>query len=103
MQVYLSRLRNTVKQSSCCKSLDLSPLQKSIDNFSIAARPISVAHAAALTSNDTIAAKVINRKYKALSRSFDSQDGLPGREFDKHVLCAPAAGNGYKAATFPES
>lgn len=42
---------------------------------------------------------IANGKLRDFQRAFASQGGLPGREFYKNVVYAPAADNGYAATT----
>lgn len=44
---------------------------------------------------------IANGKLRDFQRAFSSQGGLPGREFYKNVVYAPAADNGYSATTLP--
>ncbi|KAG8684008.1 hypothetical protein FRC11_012743, partial [Ceratobasidium sp. 423] len=45
--------------------------------------------------------RLINKKLSNFERGFISEDGLPGREWYRHLIVAPGKWIGYGATTFP--
>jgi len=45
--------------------------------------------------------RVANDKVMGFDRAFTSKNGLKGREWYKHVLCAPGKATGYGSSSFP--
>ena len=99
LNAYYTNLEYTLGNSTCCTSVDLSPLQSAIDTFSTAATAITSLAMESRSDDATI--NLINTKYREFSRGFVSQGGLPDREFYKHVVFAPGLDTGYAATTYP--
>ncbi|KAH7184884.1 uncharacterized protein B0J16DRAFT_304122 [Fusarium flagelliforme] len=81
--------------------LDLEELDEAIETFKEAADEVKALEEKARESDDEDLKKVVNHKYRDFQRGFISQDGLPDRDFYKHVVNAPGLDTGYAAVTFP--
>jgi N-acetylated-alpha-linked acidic dipeptidase len=101
LQAYYTALEYTLGNSTCCATVDLSPLQSAIESFGSAASAIADLAASSGSGSNEETITLINHKYRDFSRGFVSQGGLPDREFYKHVVFAPGRDTGYAATTYP--
>ena len=68
----------------------LRDVESALADFTAAARAFAAARGAALDSGDAGRRIDLNRRLIRLERSFVDEAGLPGREWYRHVLMAPA-------------
>jgi N-acetylated-alpha-linked acidic dipeptidase len=68
----------------------LRSVETALDQFSSAAQATAASRESALRAADSSKYPGLNRRLLQLERSFVDDDGLPGREWYKHVLMAPA-------------
>lgn len=81
--------------------LDLGELDEAIEKFKKAADEVKALEERARETDDEDLKKVVNHKYRDFQRGFISQDGLPDRDFYKHVVNAPGLDTGYAAVQYP--
>ncbi|KAF2829960.1 N-acetylated-alpha-linked acidic dipeptidase-like protein 2 [Ophiobolus disseminans] len=96
---YYRALNTTIAATNY--TVDLTPLQSAISNFTYAAREFELLRSKAISTNDSALLAVQNHKARDFSRGFTSQGGLPTREFYQHTIFAPGRDTGYAPVTFP--
>eukprot|EP00731_Ephydatia_muelleri_P003672 Em0001g3672a len=85
------------------QNITLNYIAEELDQFVMTSIALwnQLKNASANSSISKQALRILNNKLMNLERAFIIPEGLPGRQFIKHVIFAPSSVNSYASATFP--
>lgn len=92
----LKKYLEAIRAQSIARPLDLGPLANAIEKYQKMASELHLE-----CSSGKLQQSVCNEKLAFAERRFISEDGLPSRQWFRHVLQAPGLFLGYAAEAFP--